>query len=90
MPSKNDLSALKQPDQKPILPSNDRAGDVDKASRPLTGKKAAGRKPSKNKRTRKVLLSLTESEGQRLDEIAGLAGGATVIYDHLLKTNFFD
>lgn len=83
MPSKNDLTALKQPAQKPILPANDKPA-------PLTGKKKAGRKPAPDKRSYKVLMSLTEGQGAKLEEKSGLAGGATVIYDHLLKTGFFD
>jgi len=85
MPSKNDLTAFKKPDTKPILPSNDKEPPA-----PLTGKKKAGRKPAPEKRSYKVLLSLTEGQGAKLEEKAGLAGGATVIYDHLLKTGFFD
>ncbi|WP_298987404.1 hypothetical protein [uncultured Roseibium sp.] len=85
MPSKNNLSALKKPDPKPILPSNDKDQPA-----PLTGTKKVGRKPAPDKRSYKVLLSLTEGQGAKLEEKSGLAGGATVIYDHLLKTGFFD
>lgn len=85
MPSKNDLSALKKADPKPILPNKETKPDV-----PLAGKKRAGRKPSTDKRSYKVMLSLTEGQGAKLEEKAGLANSATVVYDHLIKTGFFD
>jgi len=90
MPSKNDLSALQKSPTKPILPPENVPKAKVAEARPLIGNKKAGRKPSPDKRSYKVLMSLTESQGAKLEKKAGLAGGATVIYDHLLKTGFFE
>ncbi len=91
MPSKNDLSAFKDKAAKTILPpANDGAGR--KAARgPLTGKKTVGRPKKKpaEKRDYKITLSLTDGEGHKVQEKAGLAPEAAVIYDHLLKNGFF-
>jgi len=88
MPSKNDLSALKAATKKPlVLPSNDKdkpeevAAEPDAAERKRVGGRPA--KPKTEKRSYKVVLSLTEAEGQALSEKAGLAGDATYLYARL-------
>ena len=94
MPSKNNLSALKQDKkEKPILPSNGQPEQVD--TRPergsLTGKKSIGRPRKKpaEKRDYKITLSLTKAEGAKIKEKAGLAGEATYLYDLLEKAGGF-
>jgi hypothetical protein len=97
MPSKNDLSGLKTPERQPILPkagqANDGAPVVTKGKKPLTEKPGrAGRKPKTKaeKRSHKIMLSLTPDEGATVKAKAGLASEATLVYDHLKKTGFFD
>jgi hypothetical protein len=98
MPSKNNLSALKQ-DKKPnpILPA--RAPEQVQArpqestqvvARPAK-QKAIGRprKPLEDKRDYKVTLSLTRAEGAKIKDKAGLAGEATYLYDLLKKAGAF-
>lgn len=98
MPSKNNLSALKQ-DKKPnpILPStapapeqtkSEEGGPVAAPAKP----KAIGRprKRPEDKRDYKITLSLTKSEGKIVNEKAGLAGEATYLYDLLKKAGAFD
>ncbi len=98
MPSKNNLSALKQ-DKKPnpILPAKapepeqpthqERSAPV---ARP-TKQKAIGRprKRPEDKRDYKVTLSLTRAEGAKIKDKAGLAGEATYLYDLLKKAGAF-
>ena len=85
MPSKNDLSALKGATQKPvILPSNDLPPVV--KTEPIKSKgQGVGRPPKQKaeKRSYKVTLSLTPSEGAKLAENSGLAGEATYLYAKL-------
>ena len=85
MPSKNDLSALKGATQKPvILPSNDLPPlDVTKPAK--REEQGVGRPPKQKaeKRSYKVTLSLTPSEGAKLAEQSGLAGEATYLYAKL-------
>lgn len=97
MPSKNDLSALKSPERKTILPktapSNDGPPVRTKGQKPLTGKEGQVGRPPKakeEKRDYKITLSLTQGQGAKLKDKAGLASEAAVIYDHLQKTGFFD
>lgn len=85
MPSKNDLSALKKTTRKPlVLPSNDGepVAQVEGKPAPAMRKRAGGRpaKSKAEKRTYKVVLSLTEAEGKALSDKAGLAGDATYLY----------
>lgn len=96
MPSKNNLSALKQDKKlKPILPSTDQVerGQVssESLSTQLIEKKTIGRprKAPKDKRDYKITLSLTKSEGTVVKEKAGLAGEATYLYDLLEKAGAF-
>ncbi len=86
MPSKNDLSALKGNTRKPvILPSNNIEPMSEAETRPVMPKRTGGRptKPKSEKRSYKVVLSLTEAEGKALSEKAGLAGDATYLYARL-------
>ncbi|MCP4184872.1 MAG: hypothetical protein GY761_16390 [Hyphomicrobiales bacterium] len=91
MPSKNDLSALKGATKKPvILPSNNTSpvADVHTTTNPTKGQ-GAGRPPKAKaeKRSYKVTLSLTQSEGAKLAEKSGLAGEATYLYAKLKELN---
>lgn len=88
MPSKNDLSALKKSTDKPaILPEE--VKPMQKAAvkpAPANQSKGVGGRPAKpkdEKRSYKVVLSLTETEGQELSQQAGLAGDATFLYAKL-------
>ncbi len=90
MPSKNDLSALKGATKKPvILPSNDLppVAKMIEKSKPSEGQ-GVGRPPKQKeeKRSYKVTLSLTPSEGAKLAEKSGLAGEATYLYAKLKET----
>lgn len=85
MPSKNDLSALKSAQHKPtILPSNDAPPVEQVAVKPKTGQ-GVGRPPKgkTEKRSVKITLSLTEAEGTKISQQAGLAGDATFLYAKL-------
>ena len=89
MPSKNDLSALKGATQKPvILPSNDLPLVAETKSVKRAGQ-GVGRPPKQKaeKRSYKVTLSLTPSEGAKLTEQSGLAGEATYLYAKLKELN---
>ena len=82
MPSKNDLSGLKKATSKPvILPTTDKPTTTGKRSKG----QGIGRPPKaeEEKRSYKVTLSLTPSEGARLAEKSGLAGEATFLYAKL-------
>ena len=85
MPSKNDLTALKQGLQEPILPSPVPTTARTRTTSPI------GRppKPKDEKRSYKVTISLTEAQGALVKAKAGLANEAAIIYDHLVKTGFF-
>ena len=87
MPSKNDLSALKGATKKPaILPSNDLPSVTKVIEKPKPSEgQVVGRPPKKQaeKRSYKVTLSLTPSEGAKLAEKSGLAGEATYLYAKL-------
>ena len=97
MPSKNNLSALKQ-DKKPnpILPA--KAPEPEQPalqeSVPVATpvkQKVIGRprKRPEDKRDYKVTLSLTRAEGAKIKDKAGLAGEATYLYDLLKKAGAF-
>ena len=97
MPSKNNLSALKQ-DKKPnpILPATapEPEQPTPQESTPIatTAKpKTIGRprKRPEDKRDYKVTLSLTRAEGAKIKDKAGLAGEATYLYDLLKKAGAF-
>ena len=90
MPSKNDLSALKGATKKPvILPSNDLPPVAEVMEKPKRNEgQGVGRPPKKQteKRSYKVTLSLTPSEGAKLAEKSGLAGEATYLYAKLKES----
>jgi hypothetical protein len=89
MPSKNDLSALKGATKKPvILPSSDLPPVAKVIEKPNEGQ-GVGRPPKQKaeKRSYKVTLSLTPSEGAKLAEKSGLAGEATYLYAKLKDMN---
>ena len=90
MPSKNDLSALKGATKKPvILPSNDLPPVAETMDKPRRGEgQGVGRPPKKQteKRSYKVTLSLTPSEGAKLAKKSGLAGDATYLYAKLKES----
>lgn len=88
MPTKNDLASLKRATEKPsVLPSNESPTlrPVQERQAREQNKRVGGRpaKPKAEKRSYKVVLSLTESEGRALSEKAGLAGDATYLYAKL-------
>ena len=82
MPSKNNLSALKAA-RPTVLPE---AGAEAKPPKQV-GRRA---KPEGEKRSYRVLLSLTPAEGARLSEKAGLAGDATYLYAKLKEHGIID
>lgn len=92
MPSKNDLSALKGAAQRPaILPADDgRPMRADRMSSTVSGRVGRPPKPEGEKRSHKVTLSLTPSEGAKISEKAGLAGEATFLYAVLKEAGIFD
>lgn len=88
MPSKNDLSGLKAstpkilPESKPVEKEPIRPRFTKQIGRP--------KKKAEEKRTYKITLSLTQAEGKRIAEQAGLAGEATYLYAMLKKSGIFD
>lgn len=97
MPSKNDISGLlKKPEKKEtILPEKElKAKPATKAAKKASRggeKKRIGRPPKspEEKRDFKVVLSLTQAEGQQLLEKAGLVDKATYVYSELKKQGLF-
>lgn len=90
MPSKNDLTALKSATQKPvILPADNMPRAMEARAKSAPKNRVGGRpaKPKAEKRSYKVVISLTEAEGQRLSGKAGLAGDATYLYAKLKEFN---
>ncbi len=83
MTKKNSLTAFKKP-VSPILPTE---GPAEVAGRARTGPKP---KPQSEKRSHRVMLSLTPSEGTISKERAGLAGEATMIMAFLKEHGYFD
>ena len=98
MPSKNDLSIFKNKSAttKPILPNKepktvpDAPGAEQAQPAIRTGKVGRPKKAPKEKRNFRVMLSLTQGEGAKLDEKAGLADRATYIYDVLKRAGVFE
>jgi len=84
---KNSLTAFKRPAE-PILPVTDDTpqSEVSNVS-PRPGPKP---KPASEKRSHRVMLSLTPSEAVALKKKAGLAGEATVIMAFLKEYKFFE
>lgn len=93
MPSKNDLSALKTNSTKPtILPISKTVEPITpktKARTVKTGKVGRPQKTKAEKRSYKITLSLTEAEGQKIAEQAGLASEATFLYAKLQEAGLF-
>ena len=97
MPRKNDLSKLKVKVSSGILPigpaSADAMGGATTGESAVTGRKGQVGRPPKaksEKRDYKVTLSVTQAQGDLIRHKAGLAGEASIIYDHLEKTGFFE
>jgi len=91
MPSKNDLSALKGRDeQKKILPEAVTTPEVPKVRPPLRHRRVGRpKKAPAEKRDYKITLSLTQTEGAKVSEKAGLVNEATYLYAMLEKTGLF-
>lgn len=95
MPSKNNVSTLrkKQGETAPVLPTHDQdnfSDVVEEVTKPRK-KKQIGR-PKKNpaeKRDYKITISLTQAEGKKIKEKAGLAGEATYLYAMLEQNGEF-
>jgi len=77
MASKNDLSAFKKT-------APEKAGVLQSVPRQI------GRPKAVEKRSFKVTLSLTEAEGEKLIEKAGIAPLATLLMMKLQETDIFD
>lgn len=87
MPSKNDLSALKAKPKNTLKQSVD-AQPVKPANKAKVGRKA---KSPAEKESFSLMLKLTEAEGQRLKEKAGMVPLATYVKAHLRdKTDILD
>ena len=91
MPSKNDLSALKGNDkQKKILPEPVPTPRVAEVRAPLHQRRVGRpKKAPSEKRDYKITLSLTQTEGAKVSEKAGLVNEATYLYAMLEKTGLF-
>ena len=85
---KNSLTAFKRPSS-PILPTT--KDDEGKPTEVHEARRKTGPKPKapSEKRSHRVMLSLTPSEADILKEKAGLAGEATVIMAFLKQYEFF-
>jgi hypothetical protein len=88
---KNSLTAFKRPSE-PILPveRDEGQGTVDVTSPSKRGKTGPKPKAPSEKRSHRVMLSLTPSEAAILKEKAGLAGEATVVLAFLKEQKFFE
>jgi hypothetical protein len=88
MPSKNDLSGLKF-EEKKILPEPVRTPEVESVR--VRTRKRVGRpkKAATDKRDYKITLSLTQAEGAKVSNKAGLVNEATYLYAMLEKTGLF-
>lgn len=86
---KNSLTAFKRPSE-PILPVENDEGKgtpQEPLKRAKTGPKP---KAPSEKRSHRVMLSLTPSEAAILKDKAGLAGEATVVLAFLKERGFFE
>jgi len=83
MTKKNSLTAFKKP-VAPILPT----GEAPEPNQ--RGKTGPRPKPPSEKRSHRVMLSLTPAEAATLKDKAGLAGEATVIMAFLQELGFFE
>ncbi len=92
MPRKNDLSKLKVKVSSGILPIGPANTDA-LGGTAVTGRKGQVGRPPKakgEKRDYKITLPVTQAQGDLIRHKAGLAGEASIIYDHLKKTGFFE
>lgn len=96
MPSKNSLASIKQPpkdksDYVPTLPAN-AAGEAQADAKHANAKKNIGRPrlDENQRRDYKITLSITQAQGQKIKNKAGLAGEATYLYDLLEKADAFE
>ena len=91
MPSKNDLSSFKS-NRDPIL-STERRQELARtsSSAPVqTERQGRPTLPKSEKRSRKILLSLTPAEADHIARKAGIANQATFIYHFLRDRGLFD
>jgi hypothetical protein len=86
---KNSLTAFKRPSE-PILPAENAHPNSEEQEQTVRGKTGPKPKPPSEKRSHRVMLSLTPSEANILKEKAGLAGEATVIMAFLKQYKFFE
>lgn len=86
---KNSLTAFKRP-SKPILPVERDEGQGAATVQQKRGKTGPKPKAPSEKRSHRVMLSLTPSEAVILKEKAGLAGEATVVLAFLKEHKFFE
>lgn len=86
---KNSLTKFKPVE--PILPTSKPAPAEKLVTARAAAPKARGPKPKPpaEKRSHRVLLSLTETEGIKSKDKAGLAGEATTIYAFLHEHGYF-
>lgn len=99
MPSKNSLAGLKAPETKTILPANTEGegrGKTRAIESPAPNvkrtRKTVGRPKldKAEKRDYKITLSLTQAQGNRIKEKAGLVNEATYLYDVLQKQGIIE
>lgn len=86
---KNSLTAFKRPSE-PILPVEKDEGQGGTQSQERGRKTGPKPKAPSEKRSHRVMLSLTPSEAATLKQKAGLAGEATVIMAFLKEQRFFE
>jgi len=96
MPSKNNLSGLLKSGggekKSPILPANEPKKVKKTPPKKQVSKAPKIGRPKKSeeeKRDFKITLSLTQGEGEKILEKAGLADKATYLYDFLQKAGAF-
>jgi hypothetical protein len=99
MPSKNSLAGLKTPETKAILPANTEGegrGAAKTVESPEPNVKMARKTVGRpkldkaEKRDYKITLSLTQTQGRRIKEKAGLVNEATYLYDALQKQGIIE
>jgi len=103
MPSKNNISQFLKPQKKEaILPASkeEKENLEPKKKSPTSRKQVRGvtketkigrpKKSQEEKRSFKVVLSLTPSEGENLQKKSGLIDNATYVYSELKKSGILD
>lgn len=86
---KNSITAFKRPST-PILPVEREEGQGSAPAPKKRNKTGPKPKVPSEKRSHRVMLSLTPSEAAILKEKAGLAGEATVVLAFLKEHKFFE